>query len=161
MHTISSRIASLLSGIALLLCAAMPAAAAVPPATHACALIVAPSERLDCYDRAFPPVHDEQTEASEQVRTFGLGPQHSVVRDKQALEAARTKNIASEVVLVGGNREGERVFTLNNGQVWRQTESRVLGLVRAGDAIHIRAGSFGTYLLITPGGVPLRVKRIW
>ncbi len=156
----SSGIASMLPGIALLLSAAMPAAAAALPATHACARIVAPTERLDCYDRAFPPVHDTQAEAREQARTFGLGPRHSAGRDQPAAEDGLGRSMASQVVSVDRNREGERVFTLNNGQVWRQSESSVLGLVRAGDAISIRAGSFGSYLLITPGGVPLRVKRI-
>lgn len=154
----SSRIASTLPGIVLLLSAAMPAAAAAPAATHACARIVAPTDRLDCYDRAFPPVHDSQAEAKEEVRTFGLRPRQDPA--ERTTEAARAKSIASQIVSVGSDRDGERVFTLNNGQVWRQTESSVLGLARAGDAITIRAASFGSYLLITPGGVPLQVKRI-
>ena len=150
----------MLPGILLLLAATMPATAAVPAATHACARIVSTTDRLACYDRAFPPIHDAQAEATEHARTFGFGPQHSATPTQPAAKAASAKNIASQVVSVGGNSNGERVFTLNNGQIWRQTESSVLGLVRAGDAITIRAASFGTYLLITPGGVPLRVKRV-
>ena len=154
----SSRIASTLSGIALLLSAAMPAAAATPAATHACARLVAPTERLACYDRAFPPVHDAQAEAGEQARTFGLQPSQQPAA--RAAAAVRAKSMASQIVSVGSDRDGERVFTLDNGQVWRQTESSVLGLARVGDTITIRAASFGSYMLITRGGVPLRVERI-
>jgi hypothetical protein len=154
----SSRIASTLPAIVLLISASMSSVAAAPLATHACARVVAPTQRLACYDRAFPPAHAVQAEASEQVRTFGLRPRQDPA--ERIAEDARAKSIASQIVSVGSDRDGERVFTLNNGQVWRQTESSVLGLARTGDAITIRAGSFGSYLLITPGGVPLKVKRI-
>jgi len=150
-----SKIASMPLGISLLLSAGMPAAAAAP--THACARILAPTERLACYDRAFPPAHGAQTESVEQTRTFGLPPRQ--VAAERGEDTSRIRHIASHVVTVGTNRDGERVFTLENGQIWRQTESSVLGLARPGDAITIRAGSFGSFLLITPGGVPLRVKR--
>lgn len=149
-----SKIASMPLGISLLLSAGTPAVAAVSPPTHPCSGILAPTERLACYDHAFPPVHSAQAEAVAQARIFGLPPRQS------GEDASRVRHIASHVVTVGTDRDGERVFTLNNGQVWRQTESSVLGLARPGDAITIRAGSFGSYLLITPGGVPLRVKRI-
>lgn len=154
----SLRIASTLPGIVLLLSAALPAAAATQPVTPACARIVAPTKRLACYDRTFPPVHDAQADAREQARTFGLRPQKAPA--EREAEAARARGMTSQVASVGHDRDGERVFTLNNGQVWRQTESSVLGLARPGDTITIRAGAFGSYLLITPGGVPLRVKRI-
>ena len=154
----SSKIATTLSAIVLLLLAAMPPASAAPAATHACARIAAPTGRLACYDRAFPPVHNSQAEAKEDVGTFGLRPRQDPA--EQAAEAARAKSMASQIVSVGGDRDGERVFTLTNGQVWRQTESSVLGLARPGDAITIRAGSFGSYLLVTPGGVPLKVRRL-
>lgn len=150
------KITRTLAGIVLLLPASLPAAA--QPATHACASIIAPAKRLACYDRAFPPAHDAQAEASEQARAFGLQPTPDPA--EKAAEAAYNKGMSSRVASVSSDRDGERVFTLDNGQVWRQTGASVLGLVRRGDAITIRTGSFHSYLLITPGGVPLRVKRV-
>lgn len=152
----SLKIGSTLAGIVLLVSASLPAAA--QQVTHACASIVAPTKRLACYDRAFPPAHDAQAEASEQARAFGLQPTPDPA--EKAAEAAYNKDMNSRVASVSSDRDGERLFTLDNGQVWRQTGSSILGLARPGDAITIRTGSFHSYLLITPGGVPLRVKRV-
>lgn len=145
-------------GIVLMVFGCKPVWASEPAATHPCARIIGADERLACYDRAFPPVHDAHAEAAEQARTFGF-PQKPLSA-RQAKAASHDKQIDVQVASVGSDADGERLFTLNNGQVWRQTESSVLGLVRPGDVVTIRAASFGSYFLTTAGGVPLRVRRV-
>jgi hypothetical protein len=53
------------------------------------------------------------------------------------------------------------VFTLDNGQVWQQGEAQGVLDVRIGDALVIRKGAFGSYLLeLTKGSPRIRVSRL-
>jgi hypothetical protein len=158
-HATSTIVASL--ALSWWLSAAAPTAQGAEPArsAHPCAAVVDPSERLACYDAAFPPAVAET--AADRVREdFGLSRAEIRERSPALARAVPPGRIEAAVVAVSGPRGAGRTFALDNGQVWRQSESSVLGDVDAGDRIAIRKASFGTYLLITPGRVALRVKRV-
>ncbi len=46
---------------------------------------------------------------------------------------------------------GIYIFSLANGQVWREEGSEVAFFVRAGDPVHIKRASLGSYHMWTPG----------
>jgi mannose-6-phosphate isomerase class I len=77
-------------------------------------------------------------EVNQQQSSFGQ-------EDKQ-----RTKNLIKEiqaqVVLVKKGTHGKQIITLNNGQVWRQTDSTYLKL-RKGQAIIIKRGAMGSFFI--------------
>jgi hypothetical protein len=77
-------------------------------------------------------------EVNQQQSSFGQ-------EDKQ-----RTKNLIKEiqaqVVLVKKGTYGKQIITLNNGQVWRQTDSTYLKL-RKGQTIIIKRGAMGSFFI--------------
>lgn len=135
------------------------AGAAEPSSSHPCAAMVQPHERLACYDRAFPPASDARTLEEQAARDFGLSAQEVLARSPAFARAKLPQTITARVVAVRESR-GTRAFTLDNGQVWQQTDSNVLGRVEAGDSVEIRNAAFSSFLLITPGRVALRVRRV-
>ena len=61
---------------------------------------------------------------------------------------------------IGSLRHGERVFVLDNGQRWAERVAENRGPLNPGDRITVTRGSFGSFLLVTPAGVGLRVRRL-
>ena len=55
--------------------------------------------------------------------------------------------------------DGRRRILLDNGQAWVLAESASAGPLRQGDDVRIRKGLMGGFLLTTPAGVSLRVRR--
>lgn len=143
-----------------LLCLSAPVLA-VPTATHACANVAVPSARLACYDKAFPPPPAVNEAAAENARAdFGLNrPRESLLNPGQTREQAAPEHIEARVTKVEYGRGGQRGFILENGQTWTQTESRSSGQVQSGDTVQVRKGLLSGYVLVTPGGVQLSVRR--
>jgi len=142
--------------------AATPAQADAP--SHPCAATVDPEARLDCYDRAFPPVAsavDLDASRREQAqRDFGL----SAVQKRELAPAeqreATQDRIDARVSSVSVRANGQRVVTLDNEQIWLITEVTDKGYLKPGDEVVVRRGAIGNFLLRTPGRVTLRVRRV-
>lgn len=140
---------------------------AAPPllaqeANHACASVGEPAARLACYDKAFPPPPEViEAAAAKAQADFGLGESRgsSLRNPGQTAEQAEPERIESRVVKVDYVGSAQRSFTLENGQVWTQTESRSGGHVQAGATVQVRKVILGGYQLILPNGVALRVRR--
>lgn len=147
-------------------CAAGEVSAAGPEdASHACATIVGSSERLACYDKAFPPVDGAVTAQSETEKRqkaageFGLNRQQLLSRDPERREYTPDQ-IEAKVVKVVENASGQRVLTLDNGQSWLLTEVTSRGRLSDGDTVSIRSAALGSFLLFTSTRVPLRARRL-
>ena len=127
---------------------------------HPCASVADPEARLACYDKAFPPPAEvHEAAARKGVDDFGLGEGPAALHNPgQAPEVADPDSIAARVVQVdyGG---GRRRIVLENGQVWMLAESASAGPLRQGDDVRIRKGLMGGFLLTTPAGISLRVRR--
>jgi len=54
---------------------------------------------------------------------------------------------------------GRRIFTLDNGHVWATVDAASMGHAVEGDRVRVRKGALGSYILETPAGVGLRVRR--
>ncbi len=143
----------------VLLFVALPLAA--QPDTHACAKVADPAARLACYDSAFPPPPDVIAAATEKAQAdFGLDrPRDGLLNPGQTREQADPERIESKVARVGAGRDGQRIFTLENGQVWTQTDSRAGGHLQVGDAVQVRKAMLAGYQLVMPNGVIVRVRR--
>lgn len=136
---------------------------------HTCAVISDANERLACYDRAFPPIAGAGTVASaEQLEArrklaaeeFGLNPRQIFERKPQALQEVEPDRIEGTVKSIVERADGERVVTLENGQVWLLTEVTSRGRLAVGDNVTVREAALGTYMLLTPKRIPLRAKRL-
>ena len=132
--------------------------------SHPCAATEDPEARLACYDEAFPPVATAaglaEARREQARRDFGL----SVVqkRDMASEEdrAAVPDRIESNVASVVTRANGQRVVTLENEQIWLVTEATDKGQLKPGDAVLVRRGVIGNFLMRTPGRVTLRVRRV-
>jgi hypothetical protein len=52
------------------------------------------------------------------------------------------------------------VCVLDNGQRWAERVAESRGPLKPGDRVTIERASFGSFLLVTPAGVGLRVRRL-
>jgi hypothetical protein len=124
-----------------------------PQTSHPCAAVTDSVERLACYDKSFPPGPLAAAALMESSRqNFGLTEKKQDANVAQQIDAA--------LVAVTYAKGGQRIFELDNGQVWRETEANRMGTVKKGDKIIVRKGALSSFLLITPSDVSLRVKRV-
>ncbi|UNK41938.1 TOBE domain-containing protein [Luteimonas sp. S4-F44] len=132
--------------------AAGPVTSSSPPPDSNCSHVTDAVARLACYDRAFPPAFGAVPAEAMRVETFGLPPPP---RDGDST----SERIEARVVAVDylGNR---RTVALDNGQVWALTEATARGPLTPGEAVSIRKGAMGGFMLYTPAGVSLRARRL-
>lgn len=135
-------------------------ATAAESSAHPCTTVTDPTERLACYDAAFPPAADAQSERDKALREFGLNKAQLRVRDAEHKRDVWPNRIEATVARVSSRATGERVVTLDSGQVWLLTEVTSRGHLTSGDRVVIREAALGTYMLLTPKRVPLRARRI-
>jgi hypothetical protein len=163
------RIDSLTALALVLLSATSTAAAGADEPAHPCAAVEDSVDRLACYDAAFarpgvtagPQQDSDATPGTPgAVEEFGLSEAQLQARDPERARPPRVDHIEAQVVDVRLRSTGERIITLDNGQVWLQTEVTVRGPLSAGDRVVIRSAALGSFQLVTPGRVALRVRRI-
>jgi hypothetical protein len=138
--------------------------------SHPCAATVEPAERLACYDKAFPPGPgarygevetkvDREAARQQALRDFGLNGSQKEERTPEAERVDRPDRIEAAVTKVSYRASGERVVSLDNGQVWLITEVTEKGWIKAGDRISVKTAMMGTFMLDT-GRVQLRARRL-
>lgn len=139
------------------------ATTAIAAETHPCAAVIEPAKRLACYDAAFPPssgAESLESRRERELKDFGL---NQIQRRASLPETERVEipdRIEAAVTAVRTLAEGERMVTLDNGQLWLLTEVTSKGHLVAGDRVVVRKGAVGTYMLVTPGRIALRAKRV-
>ncbi len=154
-----TRFVSLLALMVAMTLSAMADAHAAPDAVHSCSSVVEPAERLRCFDRAFPPTSVvREAEADRGVREFGLD-KPPAPRQPESV-AADPASIEERVTGLTSAADGTRVVTLGNGQAWALTEGASRGHLAVGDQVRLRKAALGSYMLVTPAGVPLRARRL-
>lgn len=144
----------------LILACAIPGSLAAQ-GSHPCATVIDPARRLACYDEAFPPPPAAREAAARKARDeFGLDKEKSLRSPNQSPDEADPERIESRVSNVDYGNGGRRTITLENGQVWTLAQATSAGHMNVGDAIVVRKGLMGNYLMVTPAGVGLRVRRV-
>jgi hypothetical protein len=166
-----SSVRAIARGVAVMLVGlffVMPPVAAqsgVDAPAHPCAAVVAPLERLACYDAAFPrpatAVAESKAAAEAQARQeFGLSERERRERDTTSLAEPIPERLESTVTRLDFASNGARVITLDNGQVWQQSEVSSKGRLTVGDRVVVRNAALGSFMLVTPAKVALRVRRL-
>ncbi len=166
--------------LALLIPLSAAAHAADDETLLSCRKIEAADARLACYDRVVDRAREEITpeapaeapraSSSEEPaddpdttlreRLFGRPAEESAQALRRTYGAEPPREISSKATAV--SQTGSRLLevTLENGQVWRQEDYGDF-IVKAGDAIEIKAGALGSYYLQRNGkGRTIRVQRI-
>lgn len=129
--------------------------------SHPCAAVVKPAERLACYDKTYPPSPAVyEAAASKAVDEFGLAKSEAPLRNPEAGIEADPARIEGKVARVDHGAGGVRTITLEGGQMWVLAEATSRGHMVEGDVVTVRKGALGNYLMQTPAGVSLRVRRI-
>jgi hypothetical protein len=146
---------------------------------HPCAGIAEDAARLACYDEAFgrrsiahtgesaaaPVTLDAGVAASSAVATvdpvadFGLTDSQKRARDPEQAKKTMPDSITATVAHVRRRPTGELVVTLDNGQVWAQTETVSQAVVKPGDLVTIRKGALGSFVLVTANRIATKVQR--
>jgi predicted Zn-dependent protease len=147
---------------ALFSCSALSAAD-----SHPCGFEADPQSRLACYDRAFPPqgnaavpMPSPEAVLEKQRDEFGLPEAEVVKRDPERARPADLGGIEAAVARVSISPQGARVVYLDNGQAWRFLDVTTRGPLAVGDRVQIRRAAMGSFQLVTPGRVALRVRRM-
>lgn len=149
----------------------------------ACSAETDAARRLACYDAAGPRIRAALSKATEedQFTLFGLFSSSDMAGTNEATRPEDFGRSASEMSQVvqqeGGviteisvavsdyatNANGNGVFVLENGQVWRAEEARAIQLPRnlANVKVNIRKGAMGAYYLRREGqNKSVRVTRV-
>jgi hypothetical protein len=92
---------------------------------------------------------------------FGL-PQGVIAANEVAAgtRAPAASQLQAKIAIVGHSADGRDVYTLDNGQVWRQLLRDVDTLAESGDAVIISKGLLGSYWLRLKSGRGCKVTRL-
>ncbi len=164
--------------VLLLACTVTPLATgqAATDSLYACADKASDSERLACYDAAVAELRAAETTGevvtftTEEIveareRTFGL--EEDTVDSKLAAAGAslaRTEpdDITAGLVSLDETAEGKLIVTLDNGQVWVQTDSSSVAVSRKSPpkSATVMKAALGSYRLKIGRARPFRVQRV-
>ncbi|MCO7201576.1 MULTISPECIES: hypothetical protein [Pseudoalteromonas] len=151
------------------LCAAEPINT---QALQACTLIENDFKRLMCYDnvianKPITEIHSSKAPVSKdkiktarnekkaELKEDGFGLEHKVKAASEEIE-----EITAKLVKTTTQGRDKMVFTLDNGQVWRQVSSETF-FANEGDTLIIERASFGSFLMKKAGSNrTTRVKRV-
>jgi pyruvate/2-oxoglutarate dehydrogenase complex dihydrolipoamide acyltransferase (E2) component len=131
--------------------AAAPAAGAAPPAASA----AAPTAGA-----AAPTAGAHPLTAEEEMGLSAAGIRKLEAEKGISPAAKPPKELTAHLASVSRNSAGRAVFTLDNGQVWRQSETRQRFEARAGEAVKITPGGLGSFWLSTDAHNQTRVVRV-
>ncbi len=110
----------------------------LPQALQACTRLTQDSDRLACFDREV-----------------------GALSGAAATEPAKpAEELTAHLRTVTRNAAGREVFTLDNGQVWQQAETRARFEAHAGEAVKITRGALGSFWLSVDAHNQTRVERI-
>lgn len=126
--------------LATALVALVAGSTATPAATHPCTSIHDDRERLACYDR-----------------TFGTPAEPKALPEPGAQQLP--EKFSARVAQMEW-RNGVFVATLDNGQVWIQTERDSRVQLAPGDTVNVRRAALGSYMMSGEQGIAARVKRL-
>jgi hypothetical protein len=133
------------------------------PLPHPCTAVMDDRQRLACYDRAFgtpspaaPPVAAPPAEVKDE---FGMSARRKLRETTGDPDANVPESISGTISKIEWRR-GLFVATLDNGQVWLQSELNSKLRIDPQETVTIRRGLMGSYLLTGKQGVATRVKRL-
>jgi hypothetical protein len=145
-----------------------------PETARKCASIAEDGQRLACYDGIFRSGRPDETHAtpaaavpsgstavdSTAVSAADFGLTEQQIRQTRPDESPEPDAITSPITQLKRAPTGELIVTLENGQVWRQTDSTSSRGLRTGDQVTVKRAAMGSFFLTVAGQPTLRVRRI-
>jgi hypothetical protein len=142
-------------------------------ALQSCAQLTDDKQRLACFDRAVaalgtspgaPAAATAQRETPAPLtdeQKMGL-PAERILKLQAPADAAppKLKELAATIQSVRANSAGREVFTLDNGQVWQQSELDPKFSVAPGDTVKITHGALGSFWMSANAHSNTRVSRL-
>jgi len=137
----------------------------------ACRELSDAATRLVCFDRetatleantaARAAASTRPVPALDPKQQFGL-PEQTVAQQEVAAgtRAVDTAAIEGHISQLSHTANGRAIFTLDNGQVWRQVVNDADVLAKPGDAVTISRGVLGSYWLQTKSKRGCKVTRV-
>jgi hypothetical protein len=132
----------------------------LPANVAACASIQDGAQRARCYDREVAalskaPLPTSPAVAPESPPSFAVPAPpppadfgvDSLNRKARTIPEPVAATLQATVSTVREAQPGLYVLTLDNGQVWSQSESRTGFELKAGDSVSIKKGTMGSYRL--------------
>jgi hypothetical protein len=119
-----------------------------------CSLETEEQKRLACFDTlvsALPKIQSDQ---------FGMTADIARKRDPVAVPKSENESLAGKIAALWEAPRGEYIVTLDNGQVWMQTEPRSRIRFEVGEAVQIEHGALGSLWLAADHHRKTQVKRI-
>jgi hypothetical protein len=149
----------------------------------ACLAVSDPASRLACFDREATALSKAAASAPspvprgdpvsavatgspppagmKPVEEFGLAPGAVVERETQAgARPAPLDHVDAHVTALTKTADGLLVFTLDNGQVWKQLAHEGEMLASVGDSVRISRGWLGSYIISLPSRSACKVARL-
>ena len=137
----------------------------------ACRAMTDPAQRLACYDTAAAALDSaersgdvvvlDRTQVQEARRgLFGFSvPSLSMFGGAREGEEEEVDNVSYVVRSAREVRDGEWLFVMEDGSVWRQIDGRMWGRPRAGQPAVVRRASLGSFLMNVGEAPAIRVRR--
>jgi hypothetical protein len=170
-----------LSFNAVALASVQAAPASIPMSVlKQCAEINEPSKRLACYDQVAerPPATSAAQPKDSPAAKGSAAPKDSPATPASAATAAPPAKdsfglyaaehpaapprvealITGKVISIGISNSGRSTVTLEGDQVWELDSADPV--LKNGDAVTVKRGTLGSFILTTPGGRLHRVHRI-
>lgn len=94
--------------------------------------------------------------ASDPVADFGLSDKAIKQREPEKW----VESVTGKVINVALAASDRYVITLDNGQVWMQSETNTRQILSPGDTVTIKRAALGSYKLSGPRSVYWRVRRL-
>lgn len=133
--------------------------AMVPPASAAAVTAAATSTRAVAVESPSAATATAVPRADAEA-DFGLTEADKRALDPERAEKSQLTSIRGTVASVARRPTKELVVTLENGQVWVQSESVTHVTLKVGDVVTIRKASLGSHMLVAPNRAAMRVRRI-
>jgi hypothetical protein len=130
---------------------AQPASAATAPAVVSGAAVGAAVAAGSSATAAAPVASPDADFGLTQWKKRSLDP---------ATASSAPQRITARVSQVERQRDGRFVVTLDNEQVWQQSETMSRARVAVDDEVTIREASLGSFLLLTANEIATRVRRV-
>jgi hypothetical protein len=153
--------AAAIAGVLLFVTPAQ-AADVLPEPIRACSALRKDAERLACYDKAVSHIESGTTAPAPSAENM-FGASTALVPERKAESENKPqelKEISGTVVSLSHSSDGLITLTLDNEQVWRQTDAETPVTIETGDSVTISRASLGTFRLVDKRGRTSRFKRV-
>ena len=140
----------------------------LPAVLIECRNIARNADRLECFDRETAQIIQNNNApltsgagllTPEEKLGLRISAVHKLESNNQG-HSESAKSFHAHIVQLVINPSGRNILTLDNKQVWLQTQAPTGFDVKSGDAVTVAAGAFGSFWMSTNIHKTTRVTRV-